>query len=168
MVTPEGGGQPWNVEPHPECIFRHGTVKVQEENITIFLPPKALVHHSLWQRSPVAEEDAIKETLLSNMVGVDIAAKSRVKCPFRTLPIFCKTSEILPSASLPASHNAIKWQKSRPRRSLTGLYLINLYNPLGSISGAVLTSGRRGPKRREMGRKVSKRAFSPFYPLLQK
>lgn len=133
-------------------IFRHGTGKVQEENITVFLPPKALVHHSLWQRPPVAEEDPVKETLLSNMVGVDIAAKSRVKCPFRTLPIFCKTSEILPSASLPASHHAVKSQESCPRHSLTGCPLSTCIIPWFYIRGNVSLWGMR-PERKGSGEK---------------
>ena len=103
---PPGLPQPHNAGP-PEwqlmSILGHCTMKIQEENVTIFLSPKALVHYPLWQRPPIAEEDPVKETLLSNVVGVDVAAKSWIKCPLRTLPIFYKTSEMLPSALLPAS-----------------------------------------------------------------
>lgn len=71
-------------------------------HITILLLPEALVQCPLGLRPPVAPEDPTEEALLSNVVGVDIAAKPRIKCPLRTLPIFCKISETFPLALLPA------------------------------------------------------------------
>lgn len=97
--------QPRNTGPAEsprKGIVRRCRVKAQGDSITIFLPPEALVHRPLCQRPPVAKEDPLEEALLSDMVGVDVAAKPRVKCPLRTLPIFCRTSESLPLAPLPA------------------------------------------------------------------
>lgn len=79
------------------CFIFDGT-----RHITILLLPEALVQGPLGLRLPVAPEDPTEEALLSNVVGVEIAAKPRIKCPLRTLPIFCKTSETFPLALLPA------------------------------------------------------------------
>lgn len=83
-------------------------------HITIFLPPKALVHGALRHRLPVAPENPTEEALLSSVVGVDIAAKPWIKCPLRTMPVFCKISETF-SLALLSALNTIRQDVKTPQ-----------------------------------------------------